>query len=382
MIAFNKIHLTDNELDYMNDAMRGGKISGDGPYTKRCELFFEKKYGFEKVLLTSSCTDALELAALLIDLKPGDEVIMPSYSFVSMANAFILRGVKIIFADSGPDNPNIDAGKVEALITIYTKAIVVVHYGGIACNIGLLKEIAGRHNLYLIEDAAHAIDCFYNGRPLGSFGHLATFSFHETKNITCGEGGLLVINDKKLINRAEVMREKGTNQSSFSRREVANYSWVDVGSSFLASDITAAFLYAQLNELEDIQEKRREIWSRYYSGLEQLENENSVKLPHVPAGAIHNGHVFYLVCKSPTIRDAYIDHMLSNQVQVRFHYITLHDSPYYKKMHGKRVLPLTKVYQDCLVRLPLFYGLKKKEVDKIISLTCKFFLQQDLITIR
>jgi len=378
MIPFNKIHVTGEEINYINDAVKIGKISGDGPYTKLCETFFEKKYGFKKTLLTSSCTDALELSALLINIQPGDEVIMPTYTFVSMANAFILRGAKIIFADSNKNDPNVSVDEVESLVTKRTKAIVVVHYGGIGADIEALKDIADRHQIYLLEDAAHAIDSFYNGKPLGSFGHLATFSFHETKNITCGEGGLLVINDETLIARAEVIREKGTNRSSFNRNEIAQYSWIDIGSSYLASDIAAAFLYAQLNKLDDIQKKRRKLWEQYYSGLKELADNNMVNLSHVPVNSAHNGHVFYLVCQSSIIRDEYINYMFLNNVSVQFHYITLHDSPYYSSTHGQRKLPIAKHYQECLVRLPLFYDLDESDADRIILLTYKFFFNLKL----
>ena len=373
MIPFNKVHTTGEEINYITQAIHSGKISGNGYYGNACEAFFEKKYDFKRVLLTPSCTDALELAALLLDIKQGDEVIMPSFSFVSMATAFILRGAKIVFADSTTANPNIDPNHVKTLITLRTKAIVVIHYGGVACDIEVLKKIADSHKIYLIEDAAHAIDSFYNSRPLGSFGHMATFSFHETKNITCGEGGLLVINDNKFINRAEVMREKGTNQSSFNRKEIARYNWIDTGSSFLAPDTSAAFLYAQLTQLDDIQGKRKKIWEYYFKGLKPLADKGVIELPNVPANSTHNGHIFYIICKSPQVRTHFIEHMLLNNVQAQFHYITLHDSPFYKKLHGKRALPMAKFYQNCLVRLPIFYDLAETDAEKIIKLTWQFF---------
>ena len=376
MTPFNKIHLTGKEITYMQDVLNSGKIAGDGYYTKACEAFFERQYGFKKALLTASCTDALELAAILIDIQLGDEVIMPSYGFVSIANAFVLRGAKIVFADSNTDNPNIDPKETERLITPATKAIIIIHYGGIACDILALKKIADKHKIYLIEDAAQAIDSFYNGSPLGSYGHLATFSFHETKNITCGEGGLLIINDKKFIKRAEIIREKGTNRSSFIRKEIAKYSWVDVGSSFLTSDISAAYLYAQLSQLDDIHKKRRAIWNNYYDGFKILVQQQLIQLPFIPAGAVHNGHVFYILCKSLTARTAYINYMLLNGVQTQFHYITLHDSPFYKKKHGSRSLPMAAHYQDCLVRIPLFYDLEDNDINKIIELTCRFFISE------
>jgi dTDP-4-amino-4,6-dideoxygalactose transaminase len=373
MIPFNKIHLTGKELNNIADTLEKGKIGGDGFYTKACESFFEKKYNFKKALLTPSCTAALEMTALLINIQPGDEVILPSYNFVSMANAFILRGAKLVFADSGKDNPNIDIKQIESLLTPATKAILIIHYGGIACDIAGIKKLADKHKVYLIEDAAQAIDSYYKGKPLGSFGHLATFSFHETKNITCGEGGMLVINDKKFIKRAEIIREKGTNRLSFIRNEIAKYSWVDVGSSYLASDISAAFLYAQLSELENIQAKRIQLWNQYYQGFEQLAAKGLIKLPSIPNGAVQNGHVFYIICVSKQIREAYIKHMALNNVQAQFHYVCLHNSPFYKHLHGKRVLPMARSYQNKLVRLPLFYDLEEKDIKEIIALTCNFF---------
>jgi dTDP-4-amino-4,6-dideoxygalactose transaminase len=377
MIPFNKAHITGKEITHVVEAMKTGKIGGDGFYTKACEGFFEKKYGFKKALLTSSCTDALELAAILIGIKHGDEVIMPSYSFPSTANAFILRGAKIVFTDSGRLNPNVSFRDVESLVTPFTKAIVVVHYGGISCDIIKIKKLADKHKIYLIEDAAQAIDCFYYSHPLGSFGHFATFSFHETKNITCGEGGLLVINDKKFIKRAEIIREKGTNKASFIRKEIKRYRWVDIGSSFLPSDITAAYLYAQLNDLDNIMVKRRWLWQRYDKAFENLNQQNIIKTPYTPVGTVHNGHIFYIVCKSGKIREAYMDYMAMNNVQTQSHYVTLHDSPFYRQVHGKRALPMAKLYQNRLVRLPIFYDLEQNDIDKIITLTNSFFLRQN-----
>jgi len=265
MIPFNKPYLTGKEAHYLYHAVYSGKISGNGMFTQKCHNFFVQRYGFKKCLLTTSCTDALEMAAILIDIKQGDEVIMPSYTFVSTANAFVLRGATIVFADSGASNPNIDAEKLESLITPKTKAIVPVHYAGIACDMDKIMALAEKYNLFVIEDAAQAIDSYYNGRPLGSIGHLAAFSFHETKNIISGEGGMLVINDERFFRRAEIIWEKGTNRAEFFRGEVNKYGWVDIGSSFLPSEIIAAFLYAQLENLDDIQLKRKSIWNKYYS---------------------------------------------------------------------------------------------------------------------
>jgi dTDP-4-amino-4,6-dideoxygalactose transaminase len=375
MIPFNNPHYTGKELEYIADAMTRKKIAGDGFYTKACEKFFCEKYGFEKVFLTTSCTDALELAALLIDTKPGDEIIMPSYTFVSMANAFLLRGAKIVFADSNIHNPNIDVEKIEALITPLTKAIVIVHYAGIASDMERIKAITEKHGLFLIEDAAQAIDSYYNDKPLGSFGHLAAFSFHETKNVSCGEGGLLVINDKRFFKRAEIIREKGTNRSAFFRGEVDKYNWVDIGSSFLPSDILAAFLYSQLQNITAIQTKRKLIWDTYYTGLIELEKKGLVKLPSLPPYASNNAHIFYMVLKDLEAQTKYIAYMKANQVQTVFHYIALHTSPFYKDHHDERILPMVEVYQDCLVRLPLFYDLSINEVNKIIALTHQFFAE-------
>ena len=376
MIPFNKPHFTGNELKYIADAMARGKTAGDGYYTEACEDFLCKRYGFKKTFLTTSCTDALELAALLINIQQGDEVIMPSYTFVSMANAFLLRGAKIIFADSNAYNPNVDADTIEELISPRTKAIVVVHYAGIACDMYRLKQITDKYNIYLIEDAAQAIDGYYQDRPLGSMGHLATFSFHETKNISCGEGGLLVINDERFFKRAEIIREKGTNRSAFFRGEVDKYSWVDVGSSFLPSDLLAAFLYAQLEQMDIIQKRRIAIWDQYYDGLAGLEKSGKIRLPYLPAFAVNNGHLFYIICKDLETRTRFISYMKANKVQTPFHYVALHDSPFYNDKHDGRPLPWVHTYQDCLVRLPLFYDLESAEIEKIIQTTQQFFLNK------
>lgn len=353
--------------------MSKGRTAGDGYYTKACQDLLCRKYGFKKTFLTTSCTDALELAALLINIQAGDEVIMPSYTFVSMANAFLLRGAKIIFADSNANNPNIDANGIESLITLNTKAIVVVHYAGIACDMLKIKSIADKHGVFLIEDAAQAIDGYFENRPLGGIGHLAAFSFHETKNISCGEGGLLVINDERFFKKAEIMREKGTNRTAFFRGEVDKYSWVDIGSSFLPSELLAAFLYAQLEEIDNIERKRLAIWNRYHSGLNALENAGKVRLPQLPDYASNNAHIFYLVCNTLQTRSDFITYMKTNGVQTPFHYVALHDSPFYNHKHDGRNLPWVQTYQDCLVRLPLFCDLEASEVDKVIKLTQLFF---------
>ena len=371
-IGFNKPYFTGNETKYIKEAVALSKISGNGEYTKLCQSFFEDNYKIKKALLTTSCTDALEMAAILINIEPGDEVIIPSYTFVSTANAFVLRGAKIVFADSYENNPNIDATKIEALITSKTKAIVPVHYAGFACDMDLIMDIANRHNLFVIEDAAQAIDSYYKGRPLGSIGHLATFSFHETKNIQCGEGGLLAINNSQFIERAEIIWEKGTNRAAFWRGEVDKYNWVDIGSSFLPSEINTAFLYAQLKELETIQNRRKSIWKQYYKGLDKL-IELGIRLPYIPEYATNNAHMFYLICRSEKERPKLIEHLKENEICAVFHYICLHDSPYYNEKHDGREMPIAKRYENSLLRLPLWVEMNNKEVDLIIHSVLEFY---------
>ena len=365
---FNKPYFTGKETDYIKKAVASGKISGNGIYTKKCQSFFEEKFNIKKALLTTSCTDALEMAAILINIKEGDEVIMPSYTFVSTANAFVLRGAKIIFADSCADNPNIDADKIEQLITAKTKAIVPVHYAGIACDMDKIMALAKQYNLFVIEDAAQAIDSYYKGKPLGSIGHLATFSFHETKNIIAGEGGLLAINDDHFINRAEIIWEKGTNRSAFFRGEVDKYGWVDIGSSFLPSEIVAAFLWAQLENLENIQQKRKNIWENYNNQLEPIAKKGIYKLPNVPQYASNNAHMFYLVCNDNKQRSELISKLKEHHIMAVFHYLSLHSSPFYTNKHDGRTLKESDNLSNCLVRLPLFYELTNKEQQTIIDI--------------
>jgi len=372
-ITFNKPHFTGNETKYIEEAVRSMKISGDGMFTKKCHDFFEKKYGFLKCLLTTSCTDALEMAAILINVKEGDEVIMPSYTFVSTANAFVLRGAKIIFADSLPDHPNIDVSKIEALISSKTKAIVPVHYGGVACDMDPIMSLADKYNLYVIEDAAQAIDSFYKGKPLGGIGHLASFSFHETKNIISGEGGMLVINDERFAQRAEVIREKGTNRSQFFRGEIDKYGWVDIGSSFLPSDIIAAFLYAQLENLDEIQKKRISIWNSFYQKLKPLALENHFQLLEVTPEKTNNGHLFALIMNSMEERTALIQYMRAEEVMTVFHYLSLHKSPYYHDKHDGRELVECDKFSDRLVRMPFYYDLSNEDIEKITTLIIRFF---------
>lgn len=361
--------MTGKETAYITEAVNSGKISGDGIFTKKCHQFFENRYGFKKALLTTSCTDALEMAAILLNIQPGDEVIMPSFTFVSTANAFVLRGAKIVFVDSSSMNPNLDADKIEELITPKTKAIVPVHYAGIACDMDRIMEIAHKHNLFVVEDAAQAIESFYISKDgtkkwLGSIGHLAAFSFHETKNIISGEGGLLAINDNRFVQRAEIIREKGTNRSAFFRGEVDKYGWVDLGSSFLPSEIIAAFLWAQLENLEIIQEQRKKLWNKYYEGLKPLEAAGALQLPYIPAYATNNAHMFYILLNSLEERTFLINHLKENNIHAVFHYLSLHKSPFYQeKCLGVNNI-FSDSYTDRLLRLPLFFELK--EVDYIV----------------
>lgn len=372
MIPFSKAYITGKELDYIEEATRSGKISGNGKFTRKCQEFFEQRYGFEKCLLTSSCTDALEMAALLLNIRPGDEVIIPSYTFSATTNAFALRGATIVFADSYPNSPNIDPDHVKQLITDKTKAIVIVHYAGIACDMDALMELAQLHDIPVVEDAAHAIDATHNDVPLGSYGQLATFSFHDTKNIVSGEGGMLIINDPKLIKRAEIIWENGTNRAAFHRGEIDKYTWVDLGSSYLPSEITAAFLWGQLQSLDLIQERRCQIWSGYMKGFESLEKHTQSKLPFVPDFAKANGHIFYLICESMSQRDALIDALRKNGVYAVFHYGALHASPYNQPANTVS-LPNAEMFANCLIRLPLFYELTDAQLNKVIKCVKQFF---------
>lgn len=364
-IPFNKPFLTGKEAHYMYQAVMSMKISGNGMFTKKCQAFMEEKYGFKKCLLTTSGTDALEMCAMLCELKPGDEVIVPSYTFVSTALAFLREGATVVFADSYSDNPNIDPDKIEALITPKTKVIVPVHYAGVACDMDKIMDIAKRHNLLVVEDAAQAIDSYYKGRALGSIGHLAAFSFHETKNVISGEGGLLAINDERFIRRSEIIWEKGTNRAEFFRGEVNKYGWCDIGSSFLPSEIVSAFLWAQLECLEQIQTKRKALWDEYYRLLKPLADAGKFSLPNVPEYATNNGHMFYLVCHNIEERTALIAKLKAAGVGAVFHYLSLHSSEYYKNKHDGRELPNCDHFADCLVRLPMFYELTLEEVREV-----------------
>jgi len=376
MIPFNKPYLTGKETHYIYQAVMSGKLSGNGLFTKKCQQLIEQRFKFHKVLLTTSCTDALEMAAILLDIQAGDEVIIPSYTFVSTANPFILRGANIVFADSSEENPNLDIDLIESLITSKTKAIVPVHYAGIACDMIRLMQLAKKHNLFVVEDAAQAIDSYCDGKELGSFGHLSAFSFHETKNIIAGEGGMLVINDERFAERAEIIWEKGTNRSSFFRGEVNKYGWVDIGSSFLPSEITAAFLYAQLENLDEIQSKRKHLWSLYYQTLENLRIDGLLRLPLIPTYATNNAHMFYVICKNLEERNALIKHLNNDKIHAVFHYISLHSSPYYTEKHDNRVLYNADYYTERLVRLPLFYELDEKQIYHITDSIKAFYGNQ------
>jgi dTDP-4-amino-4,6-dideoxygalactose transaminase len=373
-IHFNQPFLTGKEAHYIYQAVYGeGKLSGNGKYTKLCHSFFEERYKFKKCLLTSSCTDALEMAAILCDVQPGDEVIVPSYTFVSTANAFVLRGAKIVFADSETDRPNMDAYKIEQLITEKTKVIVPVHYAGMACDMDKIMALAKKYKLFVVEDAAQAIESFYKGKPLGSIGDLATFSFHETKNIISGEGGMLVVNNEKLIKRAEIIWEKGTNRSAFYRGEVDKYGWVDVGSSFLPSEMVAAFLFAQLENLELIQKKRIAIWNEYYTRLNILEKKGIFSMAKVPGYATNNAHMFYLVFKNSEDRNNLMDHLKSKGILAVFHYLSLHKSPFYEAKHDGRELPMSDFYTENLLRLPMYYELTDAQINEVIDAILSFF---------
>ena len=373
-IPFNKPFLTGKELEYIRQAVEAGKISGNGAFTQNCQRLLEQRYGFRKALLTTSCTDALEMAAMLAGIRPGDEVIMPSFTFVSTALAFVRQGAKIVFADSDLDHPNLNVDKVAALITSRTKVLVVVHYAGVACDMDAAMALAEKHGLLVIEDAAQAIDATYKGRPLGGIGHLGCFSFHETKNVISGEGGALVINDDRFPHRAEIIWEKGTNRAEFFRGEVNKYGWVDIGSSFLPSEITAAFLYAQLEQLDAIQTKRKTLWTAYRAGLFDLAKQGRIKLPALPLYASNNAHMFYIVCRNLEERSGLIKFLKEHDVMAPFHYLALHKSEYYLNHFEERPkLPNCDMYADCLVRMPMFYELELEQVDYICELIKEYY---------
>lgn len=371
MIPFNKPYFSGRELKYIEEVCHSTTMSGNGQFTKKCHEFFEKKYGFKKVLLTTSGTDALEMCAMLCNLQPGDEVIIPSYTFVSTAIAFLRERAKVVFADSSKESPNISLEQIKPLVTPRTKVIVVVHYAGVAVDMDPIMNFANEHGLFVVEDAAHSIDSFYKDRPLGSIGHFAAFSFHETKNISSGEGGMLVINDDRYINRSEILWEKGTNRAEFYRGMVNKYGWVDMGSSFLPSEFNAAYLWGQLEQLDDIQNKRKHIWKLYWDGLNG-KLDPTIRMPYIPEYATNNAHMFYMVFPNMEYRTKFMKYMKENGVVTTFHYLPLHSSEYYKDKHDGRVLVNCDHYADCLVRLPLFYELTDNEVAQIIDLIIKF----------
>lgn len=372
-IPFNRPYFTGNEINTMIKAAQAGQISGNGLYTRKCHRLIEKKFGFRKVLLTTSCTDALEMAALLSGIGPGDEVIVPSYTFVSTANAFVLRGARVVFADSNPWNPNMDADALEGLITPKTKAVALVHYAGIACDMDPIMAVAARHDLLVIEDAAHSIDSYYKGRPLGGIGHFGTFSYHETKNIIAGEGGALVVNDPRFEKTADIAWEKGTNRVAFKKGEVDKYQWVGLGSSYLPSELTAAILHSQLKEMKKIQKRRKEIWYTYHELLKPLEDAGYIRIPFIPEYATVNGHIFYILTENLRERDKLLLHLKKKGVHAVFHYLPLHLSPFYKDKHDGRDLPFAVNYSERLIRLPFYFELQKEQQKAITSILMQYF---------
>lgn len=375
MIPFNKPPYTGNEKKYVLESMKSIKISGDGEFTKRCHKWFEEKFNCKKVLLTTSCTHALEMAAILLDIKEGDEVIMPSYTFVSTANAFVLRGAKIVFVDIRPDTMNIDETKIEQAITSKTKVIVPVHYAGVGCEMDTIMDIAMKHNIIVVEDAAQGMMSTYKGKVLGTIGHLGAFSFHETKNYTsAGEGGLLLVNDDKFIQRAEIIREKGTNRSLFFRGMVDKYSWVDVGSSYLMNDISAAYLWGNLEKADEINKNRLDTWQKYYDELKDLEKRDLISLAKIPDLCVHNAHMFYLKVKDLEERTAMIEYLKEKDILSVFHYIPLHSAPAGLKFgRFEGIDNFTTKESERLIRLPMYYGLEEKEIKYITLIINNFF---------
>ena len=372
-IPYNKPFIVGKELYYISQAVLNGKISGDGEFTKKCCDFLEKRYNVKKVLLTTSCSSSLDMSALLCDIKQGDEVILPSFTFVSTANSFLIRGANLKFVDIKKSDLNIDEDKIDQKINSKTKVIVPVHYAGVGCEMDKIIELAKNNNIYVVEDAAHCIESQYKGRFLGTFGDLGCYSFHETKNITCGEGGALLINNEKFIERAEIIREKGTNRSKFFRGEIDKYSWVDMGSSFLLSDILAAYLYAQLEKIDEIITYRINAWNYYYNNLENLEKIGFLKRPIIKSNVKYNGHIFYILLRNEGARDSLISFLKENGILAIFHYIPLHISPFGRKLgYNKGDLPNTEKLSSCLLRLPLYFNIRKEEQDKVIFYINKF----------
>lgn len=374
MINFNVPPFTGKEFDYMKVAVENKKICGDGSFTKKCDSWMEERFGAKKALLTTSGSTALDMAALLCGLKPGDEVILPSFTFSSTANSFVLAGATLVFVDIRPDTMNIDETKIEAAITDKTKVICPVHYAGVACEMDTIMDIAKRHNLIVVEDAAQGVMSTYKGKALGTIGDFGCFSFHETKNYSAGEGGAILINNPDYIEKAEILREKGTNRSLFFRGQVDKYTWVDFGDSYLQSDLNAAYLWAQLEMADEINENRLETWNSYYNAFKHLQDENIISLPTIPEGCVHNAHMFYIKCKDLDTRQAYIRYMRDNDIQCVFHYVPLHSAPAGKKF-GRFVGEdeHTTPDSDRLVRLPMYYNIAKEDLKKVIDKTIEFF---------
>lgn len=374
MISFNVPPVTGNELKYMKDAMDSHKICGDGKYTKQCNAWLENRFDAQKALLTTSCTHALEMAAILCNIQPGDEVIMPSYTFVSTADAFVMRGAKIVFVDIRPDTMNIDENLIEGAITDKTKAIVPVHYAGVSCEMDKIMEIAKKYNLYVVEDAAQGVMSTYKGKALGTIGDFGCYSFHETKNYSMGEGGAILLRDEKYNEFAEIVREKGTNRSKFFRGQIDKYTWMDYGSSYLPSDLNAAYLYAQLEVADEINQNRLNSWNLYYEGLKELEEKGDIQLPFIPEGCIHNAHMFYIKTKNLKERTKLIDYLKENGILSVFHYIPLHTAPAgikYGVFHGND--KYTTKESERLLRLPLYFNIREKDVNFVIDKIKSFY---------
>ncbi|HEY4662912.1 MAG TPA: dTDP-4-amino-4,6-dideoxygalactose transaminase [Candidatus Humimicrobiaceae bacterium] len=373
-IPFNKPYIIGKELYYIAQAVLSGRISGDGTFSNKCAKLIQDRYKIKKVLLTTSCSTALDMSAILCNIKSGDEIILPSYTFVSTANSFYTRGTKLRFVDIRRDTLNIDENEIEEVITPRTRAIVVVHYAGIGCEMNKIMDIAKRNNLLVVEDSAHGLESTYNGKYLGTIGDIGCYSFHETKNITCGEGGAILINNEEFSERAEIIREKGTNRSKFFRGEIDKYTWIDIGSSYLPSEILSAFLYAQLENIEMITRKRLDLWNYYYNNLDDLEKKGFIKRPFIPDNCSHNGHLFYILLENKKVRDLLLKYFKNKGILAIFHYLPLHLSPIGKKI-GYRTgqLPITEELSSCLIRLPMFYGLSRIEQDMVLDNLISFF---------
>lgn len=377
MIPFNRPYITGNELKYISDVILSGKLSGNGKYSEKCLNLLEKKYGFKNSFLTSSGSQALEIIALLLDLKKGDEIIIPSLTYVTTANVFASRGINLVFADSYFFNPNVNPACIEKLITKKTRAVIIMHYGGISCDLGQIKKITSEKKIVLIEDAALGLDAYYRKKPLGTFGDFGIYSFHDTKNITSGEGGLLIVNNKKFLKRAEIIYENGTNRADFKKGKVNKYEWVDFGSSYYMSELNAAFLFAQLEKIHIIQKKRKDIWNYFYNKLKGLTEIKPDILPFIPAYAEQNYQLFYLLCSSAGERDNFMKHMMKKSVHCHFHYQSLHRSEFIKKYSRKISLENSEMFSDCLIRIPLYPDLTKKDCDLILNETINFFTKYE-----